>query len=165
METVNKMDKIFIYKDHKAIIICPECEKSKTLDVSEHVHTREAVKLKHPCECGYVYNVLLERRNRYRKIVDVPGTYAHFISGEQLSEGSMTVKEITRAGLGLKLDGNEIEKINIDDTLFVEFHLDDESRSLIRKEAIIRNIRGPYIGTEFSSVDLYDRALGVFMFK
>jgi hypothetical protein len=159
------MDKVFIYTDNKAIIICPKCEKSKTVDVAEHVHTHEEVKLKHPCECGYVYNVLLERRNRYRKIVDVPGAYTHFISGRQLSKGSMTIKEITRAGLGLKLDENEIEKFKIDDTLFVEFHLDDESRSLIRKEVIIRNIRGPYIGAEFSSVDLYDRALGIYMFK
>lgn len=159
------MDKVFIYKDHKAIIICPKCEKSKTIDVSEHIHTQEAVKLKHPCGCGYVYNVLLERRNRYRKILDVPGRYTHFISGRPLSKGSMTVKEITRAGLGLKLDGDEMEKFNMGDTLFVEFHLDDESRSFIRKEATIRLIRGPYIGAEFSSVDLYDRALGIYMFK
>jgi hypothetical protein len=159
------MDKVFIYKDHKAIIICPKCETSKTVDVSEHVHTHEAVKLKHPCACGYVYNVLLERRNRYRKIVDVPGTYTHFISGREGSKGSMTVKEITRAGLGFKLDGDETEKFNRGDRLAVEFHLDDESRSLIRKEAIIRIIRGAYIGAEFSSVDLYDRALGIYMFK
>jgi hypothetical protein len=159
------MDKVFIYRDHKAIIICPKCDKSKAVDVSEHVHTHEAVKLKNPCECGYVYNVLLERRNRHRKIVDIPGKYTHFISGRQLSEGSIAVTEITRAGLGLKLDENEIEKFNIGDALFVEFHLDDESRSLIRKEAMIRNIRGLYIGAEFSSVDLYDRALGIYMFK
>ena len=144
------MDKVFIYRDHKAIIICPKCEKSKTVDVSEHMHNHEAIKLKHPCECGYVYHVLLERRNRYRKIVNIPGTYTHYFAGRQLSKGSMTVKEITRAGLGLKLDGNEMEKFNIDDTLFVEFHLDDASKSLIRKEAIVRNIRGQYIGTEFS---------------
>ena len=159
------MEKVFIYKDHKAIIICPKCEKYRTVDVSEHVHIHTAVKLKHPCECGYVYNVLLERRNRYRKIVDVPGTYTQFTSGRQLSKGTMTVKEITRAGLGFKIDENGIGKINIDDTLFVEFHLDDESKSLIRKEANIRYIRGPYMGAEFSSIDLYDRALGLYMFK
>jgi len=56
------MDKVFIYRDRKAIIICPKCDKSKAVDVSEHVHTHEAVKLKHPCACGYVYNVLLEKQ-------------------------------------------------------------------------------------------------------
>ena len=159
------MDKVFIYKDNKAVIICPKCEQSKALDVTEHVHTQKAVKLKHPCACGYVYNVLLERRNRYRKMVDFPGTYTHVISGRQVSKGSMTVKEITRSGLGFTLDGDEIEKFNMGDTLFVEFHLDDESKSLIRKEGIIRMIRGSYIGAEFISVDLYDRALGIYMFK
>lgn len=158
-------DNVFIYKDNKAIVICPKCEKSKTIDVSEDIGSKYLVRLQHKCSCGYLYIVLLERRKRHRKIVNLPGTFIYSVSKEQVDKGLMTIQDITRAGLCFKLDANTKQKFNIGDKFLLEFHLDDKSRSLIKKEAIIRNIRGPFIGVEFSSVDLYDRALGLYMFS
>ena len=158
-------ENVFIYKDNKAIIICPKCEKSKTIDVSEELGSKYLVRLKHKCSCGYLYVVLLERRKRHRKIVDLPGAYTCFVSEEQETRGSMTIQDITRAGLSFKLEESANQKFNMGDTLLLEFHLDDESKSLIKKEAVICNIRGPYIGVKFSSVDIYDRALGMYMFS
>ena len=37
-------EKVFIYKDNKTIIICPKCEKSKTIDVSEELGSRYLVR-------------------------------------------------------------------------------------------------------------------------
>ena len=158
-------DNVFIYKDNKAIVICPKCEKSKTIDVSEDIGSKYLVRLQHKCSCGYLYIVLLERRKRHRKIVNLPGTFIYSVSKEQVDKGLMTIQDITRAGLCFKLDANTKQKFNIGDKFLLEFHLDDKSGSLIKKEAIIRNIRGPSIGVEFSSVDLYDRALGLYMFS
>lgn len=158
-------EKVFIYKDNKAIIICPKCEKSKTIDVSEELGSQYLVRLKHKCSCGYLYIVLLERRKRHRKLTNLQGTYTCFVSGDQATKGSMTIQDITRAGLSFKLDESANQKFNMGDKLLLEFHLDDKSKSLIKKEAVIRNIRGQHIGVEFSSVDLYDRALGLYMFS
>lgn len=158
-------DNVFIYKDNKAIVICPKCEKSKTIDVSEDIGSKYLVRLQHKCSCGYLYIVLLERRKRHRKIVNLPGTFIYSVAKEQVDKGLMTIQDITRAGLCFKLDANTKQQFNIGDKFLLEFHLDDQSRSLIKKEAIIRNIRGPFIGVEFSSVDLYDRALGLYMFS
>ena len=158
-------EKVFIYKDNKAIIICPKCEKSKTIDVSEELGSKYLVRLKHKCSCGYLHIVLLERRKRHRKITNLPGTYSRLVSGEQAANGSMTIQDITRAGLSFKLDESANQKFNVGDKLLLEFNLDDKSTSLIKKEGIISNMRGPYIGVEFSSVDLYDRALGLYMFS
>lgn len=158
-------DNVFIYKDNKAIVICPKCEKSKTIDVSKDIGSKYLVRLQHKCSCGYLYIVLLERRKRHRKIVNLPGTFIYSVAKEQVDKGLMTIQDITRAGLCFKLDANTKQKFNIGDKFLLEFHLDDKSRSLIKKEAIIRNIRGPFIGVEFSSVDLYDRALGLYMFS
>ena len=158
-------DNVFIYKDNKAIVICPKCEKSKTIDVSEDIGSKYLVRLQHKCSCGYLYIVLLERRKRQRKIVNLPGTFLCSVSKEPVDKGLMTIQDITRAGLCFKLDANTKQNFNIGDKFLLEFHLDDQSRSLIKKEAIIRNIRGPFIGVEFSSVDLYDRALGLYMFS
>jgi len=158
-------ENVFIYKDNKAIIICPKCEKSKEIDVSEELGSNYLVRLKHKCSCGYLYDVLLERRKRHRKKVNLPGTYTCFVSGEKKAKGSMKIQDITRAGLSFKLEESANQKFNMGDTLLLEFHLDDKSKSLIKKEAVIKNIRGPYIGVKFSSVDLYDRALGRYMFS
>lgn len=158
-------ENVFIYKANKAIVICPKCEKSKTIDVSEDIGSKYLVRLKHKCSCGYLYIVLLERRKRHRKIVNLPGTFICSISKEQVAKGLMTIQDITRAGLCFKLDANTKQKLNIGDKLLLDFNLDDKSRSLIKKEAIIRNIRGDFIGVEFSSVDLYDKALGLYMFS
>lgn len=158
-------EKVFIYKDNKAIIICPNCEKSKTVDVSEELGSKYLVRLKHKCSCGYLYIVLLERRKRHRKITNLQGTYSLLVSEKQAANGLMTIQDITRAGLCFKLDDSAKQRFNIGDKLLLEFHLDDKSRSLIKKEGVVRNIRGSYIGVEFSSVDLYDRALGLYMFS
>ena len=37
-------EKVFIYKDNKAIIICPKCEKAKTIDVSEELGSKYLVR-------------------------------------------------------------------------------------------------------------------------
>ena len=158
-------EKVFIYKDNKAIIICPKCEKSKTIDVSEELGSKYLVRLKHKCSCGYLYIVPLERRKRHRKTTNLKGAYRCLVSGEQEAKGSMTIQDITRAGLSFTLDENERQKLNMGNNLLLEFHLDDHSRSLIKKEGLVSNMRGPYIGVEFSSVDLYDRALGQYMFS
>ncbi len=40
-------EKLFICKDNKGTIICPKCEKSKTIDVSEELGSKYLVRLKH----------------------------------------------------------------------------------------------------------------------
>ena len=158
-------EKVFIYKDNKAIIICPKCEKSKAIDVSEELGSKYLVQLQHKCSCGYLVIVLLERRKRHRKTTNLQGAYRCLVSVEQEAKGSMTIQDITRAGLSFTLDESESQKLNMGDNLLLEFHLDNNSRSLIKKKGVISNIRGPYFGVEFSSVDLYDKALGQYMFS
>ena len=157
-------EKVFISIDNTATIVCPKCEKSKTENVSKYLETNEAVMLKHHCSCGYLHTVLLERREKHRKAVNLPGKYCHFLPAGQETKGSITVKDISRAGLNFKLNENEKQNFVIGTKLFVEFHLDDEPKTLIKKEVIVRNIRGLHIGSEFNSVDLYDSALGLYMF-
>ena len=158
-------EKVFIYKDNQAIIICPKCEKSKAIDVSEELGSKYLVQLQHRCSCGYLCIVLLERRKRHRKTTNLQGAYRCLVSVEQEAKGSMTIQDITRAGLSFTLDESESQKLNMGDNLLLEFHLDNNSRSLIKKKGVISNMRGPYFGVEFSSVDLYDKALGQYMFS
>lgn len=157
-------EKVFISKNNTANLICPKCETSKTENISEYLNAKEPVQLKHQCRCGYLHTVLLERRERYRKTVNLSGEYDVAFSTGQSARGPMTVKDISRAGLSFLVNEDEKQNFVVGDKLLIKFHLDDNQKTLIRKEVIVRNIRGPKIGVEFSSVDLYDRALGRYMF-
>jgi len=52
------------------------------------------------------------------------------------------------------------------DRIMIEFDLDDEKKTRIKKELIIRNIQDKKIGAEFSSVDpnnSHDKAIGNYL--
>ena len=155
---------VFIAKNNTTILICPKCGASKTKNVSGYLNAQEAVRLEHKCPCGFLHKVLLERRERYRKTVNLAGEYEGSLSTGQVTRGSMTVKDISRAGLNFQINEKKKPDFAVGDKLLLTFHLDDNQKSLIMKDVIVRNIRGSEIGAEFISVDLYDRALGLFMF-
>lgn len=157
-------EKIFISKNNTAKLICPKCEASKTENVSEYLKVHEAVQLIHKCRCGFSSTVLLERRERHRKAVNLSGEYDFALSTGQTNKGSITVKDISRAGLKFQVDEDEKPDFVVGSKLFLKFHLDDKQKTLLKKEVIVKNIRGSIIGVEFISVDLYDRALGLYMF-
>jgi len=158
------VEQAFISKNNTATLICPQCGASKTEKVSAYLSAREAVQLTHKCHCGFLHTVLLERRERSRKTVNLSGEYEGPLATGQLTKKPMTVKDISRAGLNFQINEEDKPDFVVGDKLLLAFHLDDNQKTLIKKEVIVRNIRGSYIGAEFGSVDLYDRALGLYMF-
>ncbi len=180
--------KVSINSDNKAVFVCPECKTSKTVDVSKYENIDKAVTVKVKCQCNHTYTVVMEKRERLRKETELYGVYTKLGSETDGQKGLLTIKDVSRSGLKSKLtlmrlkikqhdlsgredkggsfdfemQNSEID-LDVGDKLLVEFHLDDGQRSLIKKEAIIRWINMPYIGVEFSSSELFDKALGFFM--
>ncbi len=157
--------KIFVADSNVATFVCPECNASKTTDVTKFKSLPKAVRLKIKCTCGNSYSVILERRKYYRKETGFPGIYVYRPAGGQPLKGNMTVVDISRGGLKMKLPTQP--KIKVGSVFEVEFHLDDKQRSLIRKELIVRNVVDQFICAEFSSIDPSDpsdKALGFYLF-
>lgn len=148
--------KVFINDRNMAMFACPACETTKTVDVSEYKDIDKAVKVKCKCKCGNAYTAILERRKFFRKETNLSGVC---IAGRD-DRCLMSVKDILRSGLGLKLNHKPDFKAN--DKKIVKFYLDDEPRSLIKKEVIVRIIRGFDVGVEFLSFEHYDR-LGLYL--
>jgi hypothetical protein len=105
----------------------------------------------------------LEKRKRYRKETNLPGSYSRFINGKQMDGGLMIVKDLSTIGMKLKIDVDN--DCNVGDVIQVEFHTDDAQRAFIKKKVIIRSINGPIIGTEFAPTEGIDRALGFYLFN
>jgi len=156
-------EKVYITSKQMATFICPKCQKSKTVNVSQYATLDKIVKVKVTCPCGYGYTSILEKRKKYRKETNLAGSYVLMVDGRQAGGGLMTVKDLSTSGLKIKI--NEAHNCTIGDVLLVEFYLDDSHRTLIKKKVLVRNIVGPSVGTEFAPTEAIDKALGFYLFS
>ena len=158
-------EKVFVTEDDMAVFECPQCKKAKRVDVSRFKDTPQAAKIRVKCSCGHIYKVILERRKSFRKDVNFPGTYTYVLPDYREDKGGITVKDLSRSGVKIKL--NVKKELKIGDILLVEFQLDDNQRSRIKKDAVIKKIFDSDIGLEFKSIDSSDpsdKAIGFYMF-
>ena len=183
-----EIKKVSISSGNTAVFVCPECNKAKSVDVSKYKKIDKVVKVKAKCVCGYSYTAILDKRRYYRKETNLYGVYSNLASGKKGQKGQMTVINLSRSGLKLKISPTNLKirqhgtngiteeeaafdhnnqkpvpDLNVGDKLLVEFHLDDGQRSLIRKEVAIVWINIPYIGVKFCHEDLYDADLGFYL--
>jgi hypothetical protein len=158
-------EKVFVTENNMAVFECPQCNKAKSVDVSRYKDIRQVVRIKVKCPCGHSYKVVLERRKHFRKDVNFSGSYTHVLPDYKEDKGGMTVKNLSRSGVKIKL--NVERNFKIGDILSLEFSLNDKHRSFIKKDAVIRKISNSYLGLEFNSVDSSDpsdKALGFYLF-
>jgi len=145
-------EKVFIGSNDTAIFKCPVCKKSKTANVSSYKSMQTAVHVKCKCPCGHTYSALLERRKHIRKDLHLSGRYMNKNGGDR---GTMEILDLSRSGLRMKIDADT--EIKIGDILKLQFTLDDKQNSEVTKEVIVRSISGHSLGTEFLSLEHYDK--------
>jgi hypothetical protein len=105
------------------------------------------------------YSVKLVHRKMYRKSTNLKGSYINLSLNNEL--GMMIVKDVSMGGIGFEVvGGNRIIK---EHELMVTFTLDDTHSSVIKKQVVVRNVRGKFVGSEFLHTHEYDKALGFYM--
>ena len=158
------MQKVFITSNNKVTFACPQCNHTRTVDITKQKRLEKAVKVKIHCSCGHDYPVMLERRKQFRKDVSLPGTFTRIYNQRRAGSGTMVVKDVSRNGLSIRV--NDASYISVGDIIEVDFRLDDTKRSPILKEVIVRKIVGHDLGTEFVSIDAgnaSDKAIGFYL--
>ena len=156
-------EKVYITSKEMATFICPKCQKSKTVNVSKYASLDKIVRVKVTCPCGHAYTSILEKRKKYRKETNLPGSYLRIVNGKKLGNGLMLVRDLSNTGMKLQINGEH--DCAVGDVLEVEFRLDDTHRTLVTKRVIVRNIMGSYIGTELAPTEAVDKALGFYLFS
>ena len=156
-------EKVFIASTKMATFVCPKCQRSKTVNVSKYADLDKNVKVSVRCPCGYAYVSILEKRKKYRKETNLPGTYSRYVDGKQIGGGLMIVRDLSLTGMKLQIDADNDCKVG--DVIQVEFYTDNAPRAFIKKKLIIRNITGTIIGTEFAPTEGVDKALGFYLFS
>lgn len=141
----------WINREKVVTIICPDCKKSKIINISNNNLPNNSDKAKCKCICGHSFTAIL-KENLYKKKIDLPGK---FISGNQQTRGLLTIIDISNQDLLIKL--NVKHKFIPGDKLLLEFNLDDKFNSLVKKAVTIRAINGIYVNAKFCSIEHYDR--------
>jgi len=165
------IEKVYVAEDKTAVFVCPECGKKRTMELSGYKNLDKSSKVTCKCACGHSYPVILEKRRFFRKKTDLTATYTYVVSNlsdnycEEIEKGILKIKDISRTGLQLEL--NRPLALKEGDKFSLEFKLDDQKNTLIKKEVVIRKTEGNLVGVEFLSSDPgdpSDKALGFYLF-
>ena len=68
--------------------------------------------------------------------------------------GLLYVLDVSQSGLRFKINMDPVFEVG--DQLWIEFYIDKEGNRVVRKEGIIRGIRGHDVGLQFLSTEHYD---------
>ena len=153
--------KSYVTEDQNTTVQCSLCSRSRRLNVSGFLNANSLVRLKANCLCGNSFETILERRKHYRKLTNLPGSYESCSVVNADSKGLLTISDLSKTGMKLKIAGTK--DISRGDILMVQFHLDDAVRSLLNKMVIVKNLRDPYVGTEFAPTESICKALGFYL--
>lgn len=159
--------KVFVNNDNTATLICPNCQKTRIVDVSKYLGPDAPAKLKAKCACGNSYGVALEKRRHFRKETELEGIYRYTVSAPDGSaseaKGRMKVVNLSKTGMRLKL--NSPPPFQLGDRINVEFRLDDKNKSLINRDVYVQNIKDLFVGAEYVSQFSLDSTLGFYLFQ
>lgn len=138
--------KALLDENHIALFLCPSCKKHYRRDLSSVKGIGQGSTVSCRCPCGAAFSIVMDRRRHRRKPTTINGGYLH--QRRQL-RGGITVRNLSRSGAGIEL--HSPRRIFEGDTLTLKFNLDDNRKTFIAKEAVIRKKKGTYLGVEFLS--------------
>jgi hypothetical protein len=151
--------KTYVRPDNTAVLTCPKCGLQKTINTKSFDHHKSRVKVK--CGCKNVFVAHLEFRKRPRKRTYLRGSYVNHSQNE--AKGNIIVTNVSISGL--EFTSIDVPNFRVDDELTLEFTLDDEHLSVIRKEATVKGVHAKSVGCEFHAAGEYsfDGALGFYI--
>jgi len=139
--------KTYVRSDNTAVLICPYCSQWKKISVDRFRGNKHELKIK--CYCKQSFKGFLEFRKKVRKKKFLRGTYLNLSHKD--SSGFFTIEDISATGLAFITPvGN---KLNVGDELSVEFIIDDEQKTAISCNAVVKNVGQRRIGCEFEVSD------------
>ena len=93
----------------------------------------------------------LEKRKEIRMDVQLTGGYISSTSGER---GLIDLINVSRSGLRYRV--NTVRDFYPSSKMQIKFTLDDFPHTVVSREAVIRNVQGPFVSAEFCSQDPND---------
>jgi hypothetical protein len=154
--------RVFVEHDNIAVITCPQCRKTKDINVSRF---KGKINVRIKCSCGNTSRIQLEYRRHFRKETDLQGFYQVVPQNEKPGDsGLMTVVNLSRNGVRLKLN-KPVHSFDVGDFINIRFNLDDRDGTFVDRDIVVQNINLPYVGGEFRRPSDTDSLIGFYLFK
>jgi hypothetical protein len=129
--------------------VCPKCAFSKAVDVERFLGRQKEVRLKIRCQCHSLQTAILDRRTNRRKPTDIQGRYFFAPQNRPIIDGEISIKDLSRNGLGFSLLSASSGDFSAGDVLRLQFKLFQNASLLIKKEAVVKQINGLYVNATF----------------
>jgi hypothetical protein len=176
------MQKVYLDDNNGITVICPKCKKAQNINATPFLKKQGLVKLTFRfkcelCDCGHkncheckesnctnsnINIINIERRKFYRQKVNLAGS----LLAENGKKHSIRVLDLSRTGLRMKTLAPH--NIQVDHKLTVDFNLDDEKNTPIKKQLVVRKIDDKIVDGQFAETDNYDtndKAIGFYLMK
>ena len=148
----------FVCPDNTATINCPGCKTVTQFSAVQYRKKKHFLKIR--CKCNTVFTVQLDFRCQYRKQISLPGTYS-IVDPPRAGGGVIHIRNISRSGIGFTVSGKH--NIRKNQTLHLEFRLNDKNMTKLIKQAKIQSVSSNYIGCQFIEQDILEKALGFYL--
>jgi hypothetical protein len=150
--------KTYVRSNNRAVLICPYCGQFKSISADPFRGDKHKLKVK--CFCKETFIVFLEFRKEVRKTTFLRGSYLDH--SQKGSRCDIVILDISVGGL--TFSSLDAPTLRIDDELGVEFSLDLEKGTDIKRDVIVKNIRQKRVGCEFElSGGAFDDQLGYYV--
>lgn len=145
------MVRVYVIENSDVFIVCPNCSADNSITLSR-IEFKNTIVL--DCTCGNTFSVFLDRRNFYRKLVNLTGLC--FSSDDHIEGVIVRILDISMSGICFVKDsGKELVK---GEMVRLQFRLRDHDNLIISLAATI-NIRRDHIGSQFVRLDDHTRKL------
>ncbi len=117
------------------------------------------------CPCDNSFSVMREQRRFYRKKVSLKGAFKLRANGQFYMTAAdwipFTMTDLSKRGV--RFSSLAMTSIKLGEKLHLKFNLDNNTRTLIKKTAIVHSISKTDIGCKFENNDEHDVALGFYL--
>jgi len=142
----SEFSKVYVI-DNTAVLICPYCSHWRRILADPFKGAKHKLKVK--CFCNETFKVFLEFRKKVRKKRFLKGSYINH--SQNTCRNDIVILDISV--IGLAFSSLDEPTFNMGDDLSVEFTLDNEPRTNIKRDAIVRNVVHTRAGCEFKVSD------------
>jgi len=140
----------------KIYLLCPFCENN-CFESADKYPFHKIINRK--CSCGNSWEFIIEQRKAFRKRTSLSAIWWKMVT--PITYQSSTISDLTLDG-GCMV-ASENHNLQIGEHIRLLFKLDNEKRTKIEREAVVRWINKNEIGCKFVGKYVYDPELGFYV--
>jgi hypothetical protein len=149
-------NRVFVSEEGMATLSCPHCAMTRQVPVTKYRGKQHMPKVR--CTCGQTFTVNLEFRQQHRKNTQLKGTY-HILN--DLGDGQVVIRDLSRNGIGFTVAG--VHNIHVGQKLMIDFVLDNQKQTALKKQAVVKAVNMNLIGCEFKQDHAFEKDLGFYL--